>query len=343
MANEKGKSRVALLGKLTFAPEARSQEAPRPVIQGRFKYFMAVFKKYNNQLMVANLLFLIFCLPLLAVLIIPTVLGGMENISYIIAKTTDLPYFMTDIGIGFSSGQGILEGRLAILKIYQFFLLGIAAAIPFMSPGLAGLFHVSVKLIWQDPFVTKKDTYGNNVPRIGVEFFKGLKKYWLPMLIISTVFAALFAGVSSSFIYFIESYWLGAAGAGQWILVIAAAVIGLLSLMLLIYMLPMTPMYSLPLIIRLKNSVILMVSMFIPTLFVTLVAALPFILVAVTSGIIKIVITAVLLVFGSGFLSLLLSNFAQYHADKIITPIYEAQHSKSGKSKKKTQNNGARK
>lgn len=335
MANEKGNNRIALLGRLTFAPEARSEEAPRPVIEGRFKYFMAVFKKYNGQLMIANLFFLIFCLPLLAVLITPTILGGMENLSYILAKTVDLPFFMSDIGIGLSSGQGVLQGRLAILDVYQLFILGIAAAIPFMSPGLAGLLHIAVKLIWQEPFIIKKDSYGNSVPRISVEFWKGVKKYWLPMLIISLFFAAMVAAVGTSFIYFTNSLWSGTAGAGQWILVIAASIIGLFTLMVFIYMLPFVPMYQLPLHIKLKNSLILILSMFIPSLFAAVLSALPFLLIGVTGGIIRIVLIALVIVFGSGFLSLIWANFASYHADKIITPIYEAQRNKSGKGKKK--------
>lgn len=335
MANEKGKNRIALLGRLTFAPEARSEDAPRPVIQGRFKYFMAVFKKYNGQLMIANLFFLIFCLPLLAVLITPTVLGGMENVSYILTKTVNLPFFMSDIGIGLSAGQGVLQGRLAILNVYQLYILGIAAAIPFMSPGLAGLFHISVKLIWQEPFVTKKDSYGNNVPRISIEFFKGLKKYWLPILIISLIFAAIVAAVGTSFIYFVNNLWSGSAGAGHWVLVITASIIGILAIMLFIYMLPFVPMYRLPLHTKLKNALILIVSMFIPSLFAAIISILPFLLIAVTGGIIRIVLIALTIVFGSGFLSLMWANFGNYHADKIITPIYEAQHNKSGKSKKK--------
>ena len=335
MANEKGNNKVALLGKLTFAPEARSDETPRPVIEGRFKYFTAVFKRYNGQLMVANLFFLIFCLPLFGVLVVPTLFGGMENLSYILSKTTSLPYFMSDIGIGLSAGQALLEGRLAILNVYQLYVLAIAVAIPFMSPGLAGIFHVSVKLIWQEPFITKKDSYGNNVPRIAVEFFMGLKKYWLPMLIISLVFGALFAAVGSSFVYFIENMWRGTAGAGQWILLIVACLVGLLSVMLLILMLPFVPMYRLPILTKLKNSLILIISMFVPALFITVVSALPFVLVATTGGFIRIIIIALLIVFGSSFLSLMWSNFAHFHADKIITPIYEAQQNKSGKGKKK--------
>lgn len=335
MANEKGKNKLTLLSKMTFALEARSDETSRPVIEGRFKYFFALFKKNNNYLMMANLYFLIFCLPLLAVLVLPSILGGMENVSYLLSRTVDLPYFMGDIGIGLSGGEAVLEGRMGILRAYQLYYLAIAAAIPFIGFGAAGLINISMKLVWQDAFITKKDSYGNNVPRITVEFFNGVKKYSLPMLIIFTIFALLFAGVSSSIVYFTQNSWMNTAGAGEWILLIFAIIVAIIGVLLLIFMLPMTPMYKLPMLTKLKNSVLLIISMFIPSFFIMVITVLPFLLISVSGGFIRILLLAGLLVFGGGFYSLMWTNFVQYYADKIITPIYEAQRSKGQKKKKK--------
>lgn len=335
MANEKGQSKVTLLGKLTFAPEAREQDKPRPIIEGRFKYFWAVFKGNNNHLMAANLLMLLFCIPLLIVLVLPSVFGGMENISHLLAKTSAIPYFMSDVGIGISEGEAIIVGTLGIMKVYQLYFLAISCCLPFMSFGLAGIFHIGAKLIWQDGFITKKDDYGNNVPRIPKEFFIGVKKYWAQFLIVMTVVAILFAGISSAFINFIQQNMQNQVGAIEWVLVIVASIVGVVSIMLIIFLLPTIVMYELPLLTKLKNSFILVVSMFIPSFFLALASTVPFILISTTSGFFKVIIVAVLLVFGGGFYALLWTNFVQYHADKIITPVYEAQNNKNKKKKKK--------
>lgn len=338
MAKQRGDNKLSLLGRMTFAPEARNQETPKPVVEGRFKYFFGLFRLNNNYLMIANLLFLIFCLPLIAILTMPSLFGGMENINYLL-NNTQVPYFMTEVGLGMSLGQSLLEGQLGILKVYQLYFLAIAGAIPFMSFGAAGLFSVTMKFVWQENFITKKDSYGNNVPRIAIEFFNGIKKYFLPMLIIFLFFALLFAGVSSGIIFFVRSFWMGQAVFWHWVLLLMCCLIGLFAVMLLIFIVPMVPMFNIPMHNKLKNSIILIISMFIPTFFIALIAILPFILISVTSSYIRVLLIAALLIFGASFYSLMWTNFVQYYADKIITPVYEAQKHRQGKKNKNKHKN----
>lgn len=334
MANQKGQHRITLLSKLTFAPEARSAEGNPPIIEGRFRYFWDTFKRNNNYLMLANLFLLIFFLPLIVALVLPNIFGGMEGLSYFLKKTTKLPYYMSNIGIGISQGQDVLAGRLAILEAYHFYLLICACALPFTSFGLAGMFHIAIKFIWQDSFIYKKDSYGNHVPRIVKEFFIGVKNNWLQYLIVMTAFALIFAGVASSFVFFIRQYWQGLAGGGEWVLIIFASIIALFPILLLIYMLPMIPMYKLPLISKFKNSFLLIITMLVPSLFIAAISAVPFLLSALLGGFLKVIIIALILVFGGGFYSVMWCNFVQFHAEKIITPVYEANKNK-GKKKKK--------
>ncbi len=337
MARNRGDSKLSLLGRMTFAPEARSQDTPRPVIEGRFKYFFGLFKLNNNLLMIANLLFLVFCIPLLVVLILPSLFGGMESVNYLVSGIK-VPYFMTEIGFGISSGQALIDGKLGILRVYQYLFLAIACTLPIISFGASGMFNVTMKFVWQDSFFTKKDSYGNNVPRIGVEFFRGVKKYFAPFLVIFTVFALFFAGVSSGIIFFIKSLWLNQAGFWHWLLLIVSCLVGLFGIMVLLFMLPMVPMFDMPILSKLKNSIILILSMFLPAFFMALITILPFILISVLGGFFRVLLIAAVLIFGGSFYSLMWTNFAQYYADKIITPVYEAQKSRQPKKKqKKTQ------
>ena len=139
-----------------------------------------------------------------------------------------------------------------------------------------------MKLVWQDKFITK-DSYGNNVPRISVEFFIGVK-YALQFVLIFLIFALIFAAVSCSVIFFIQNLWQNTAGAGLWILLIVALIFALFAAAMLVFMLPMLKMYEIPLAAKLKNSVILIISTPLPVFFITAVSLLPFVLVSVSSG-----------------------------------------------------------
>lgn len=331
--NNNNGGKVTLLTKLTFAPELRGEDTPYPVIEGRFRYFFALFKRRNSNMILTNLLFLITALPLIAIILFPTFFGGMEGFAYLLDGTKDLPYFMQNVGFGMSSGTSVLTGQLQILNAYMIYFLCIAASLIFLSVGLAGVLHVSMKFVWQDKFVSKKDSYGNDVPKVVKEFFIGIKKHALQMFIVCFVIALVFGGVTTSIVYFLQQFRQGLAGAGEWILIFVACIIGLLVAMISMFLLPMIVEYDIPLLKKVKNAVILMLSMFLPTLFMLAICAVPFLLFALTSGFISIIVAALLIVFGSTFYGLLLSNYMQYHAEKIITPVYESQ--RQGKKKKK--------
>lgn len=282
-----------------------------------------------------NLLFLVTALPLIAMLVFPSAIGGMEGFAYLLKGTSDLPYFLQDFGFGISSGSPIIEGRLLIAYAYQIYFLLISAAVVFLGIGFSGLMYVAMKFVWQDTFITKKDSYGNNVPRVVKEFFIGLKKYWWQSLIVTAAAGIILAAVSNSIVFFIQRFWTGNAGAGEWILVIFACLFALFSLVVIIFLLPMVVEYDIPFLQKVKNAVLLAISMIVPTVLLLAVLSVPFIIAAVTSGIISIVIAALLIVFGGIFYSFALCNFMQYHADKIITPVYEADMARKNKKKKK--------
>ena len=335
MANNNNKKNITnVLSRLTFAPEQRSSETIKPVVEGRFRYFFSIFKAKNSYLMASNLFFLIFMLPLLIVAIIPSIFGGMENLSNMLFEK-GTTYFMGNIGFGISDSTSVVSANVDILKVYQLYFLAIACCIPIMAIGLGGIFHIGLKFIWQDKFISKKDSYGNDVPRIGKEFFIGVKKNILQMLIVSFVLAIIFAGVSNAFIYFLQKNIQNALGGGEWVLIIFASIVALITILMSIFIYPMIPMYELPLKDKLKNSFLLMVSMFLPTLFIAIISVIPFLLLSLLSGILKVLIAAGFIVYGGIFYSLLWSNFVQYNAEKIITPIYESQKNKGKKSKKK--------
>lgn len=329
------KQKVGLLRYLTFEKESRTDgTVSAPIESGRIRYFLSTFTKRNSDMLLPALLFILTALPLFGSYIFMQIMGP-EQIYYNLQKITDLPYFMTNIGIGISSSSDVLSAQIAMLNVYRLFFLAVAAGMFFMSIGLSGMMRLSAKYIWKDSFVTKKDTYGNNVPRTLVEFGLGVKKYWWQMLIFGAVAMVLVAGVSSTAVYFVENLWSGTAGAGHYILLIAVCFAGLIGAMFLLYFAPFIVMYDIPVLDKIKNSLILAIQMFLPNIFILAVIALPLILISVSSGFINILIAAVLIVFGVNFYSLLTCNYLQYYAEKIINPVYTARLSHGKKKKKK--------
>lgn len=336
MAKEQSQ-KVGLLKALTFAPEARTDGGvSEPISGGRFRYFMSVFKRRNGLLMFANLGFVVTLLPLLAVFAIMSIFGA-EKLSYMLSNITTPPFLMSGIGMGISSTASVLQAKLDMLNVYRLLFLAAGVGMLFLSIGLAGMMPLAMKFIWNDSFVCKKDSYGNQVPRVMVEFFKGIKKYWWQMLIMGVLFMVVVAGVGNAFVYFLSKHWQGSAGAGEWILIIFASLVALLTAMFAVYMLPMIVSYDIPFLQKAKNAIILALQMAAQTLFVVAFLALPFLIIALTQGFVNIILVALLIVYGSSVYCLILSNFMQYYSEKIIVPVYQSKFAKSrpkGKKKK---------
>jgi hypothetical protein len=204
-----------------------------------------------------------------------------------------------------------------------------------MSIGLSGILRVSAKFVWKDSFITKKDTYGNNVPRTIIEFFKGVKKCCPQMLVWGAIAMILVAGVGNSVIYFVSNLWTQTVGAGDYILLILSCIVGLIGAMFLLFLAPFIVMYEIPFFAKIKNSAILTIKMFLPNLFILAVVAIPILIVAFSGGFINVIFVALFIVFGATFYSLLTCNYVQYYAERIINPIYNAKVSKHHKKKKK--------
>ncbi len=339
----KDKQNIGMLKNLAFAAEARADGGvTQPVEGGRFRYFWATFRKNNGLLLLSNLLFLATLLPLLAIFVVMLVFG-VEKLGYIIHKVNELPYFLSGVGIGLGSSASATAARVDMLDVYSWAFLFAGIAMLFVGIGFAGIMPICVKFIWNDSFVSKRDSYGNEVPKVVKEFFLGIKKYWWQMLIVGAFLGILVAGVGNAFTFFLSRFWQGLAGAGEWILIIFACIVAVFGAIFCIFMLPTVVMYDISFAQKMKNSAILTLQMFLQNFFVLVVVALPFVLIAVTSGFINIILVAVMLVFGAPFYCLMISNYVQYFSEKIITPVYQAQFSKTKKNKKKQKNNSNKK
>ena len=154
-------------------------------------------------------------------------------------------------------------------------------------------------------------------------------------MIVGAIMMVLVAGVGNAYVYFIKQFRLGLAGAGEWIMIFAVSIVALFGLMYVLHLIPSVVMYDMSMGNKMRNAAILAVNMFLQNLFLVIATAIPVILIAVTSGIISIVIIAVILVFGGPIYGLMIANYSQYYAEKIIVPVYTARASKSKKQQTK--------
>lgn len=334
MAKDRG---TKLISKIDFCPEYREDgEKTAPVEIGRFKYFGQIARKRNASLLTANLMFLLFLIPVLAIFVLLEVFGGVENIAYKLSGTSNAPYLLSGIGFGMSNAEiSTLDIRLQMLNVYYIIFAAIGLAAFVMCMGYGGMTHLSAKFIMNDVFIAKKDNYGNLVPRAIKEYFKGVKRTAGPMAIVGGIMLVLFAGIGNIFVWFVGEFWKNNAGAGHWILVIFAGIIALFTLMFLVHFIPAIVVFDAPLKSKAKNSIILAIRYFLPTLAVVIVFAVPFVLSSTINLYISVIILAVLLVYGSKWTSLILCNYEQYIAEKLITPVYNGMSGKGKKQKNK--------
>jgi len=321
-----------LLKYMTFAPISKSEQASTDYTIGRFKYFSAIFKKNNSYLLTGNLFFALFALPIILIFSFVVMSMGMENFSYLLKGVGDKPFLMEGIGIGLSQTSSLTAGQANLFFGYRILFLAIAACIPLTFVGFAGIFHLAVKMIWNEPMLAKKDSYGNDIPQVTKEFFIGVKKYSKYTLLILGVLAVLVAGFSQLIINFAEHNLMGTASAWDWIGLFVSIVASILTAMTLVQLLPLVIMYrELSFLQNLKNAFLLGLSVPIPTLFMVALLAGPMFLLFSGTQLFTMLIFAAFIIFGSGFYALAWSVYTDYNSEKIMQPIYMALNKKSKK------------
>lgn len=313
--------RLKLMQKATLAPEARTEPSKGAYPAGRFKKFFDLFRGNFQINTITNLFTVLFGLPLLAVVILFGFFGA-ESITYFI-NGSNTPYLMTDFGLGLSTGASLTAVKVEMLLSYRLLLCAVAVTLPILGIGLSGNLYVMTKISWGESFICKKDKYGNDVPRIVLEFFRGIKMHWKQTVLIMSVMGVLVAGLGNVVISFVEGVWTGTAGAGLYIALIFACLAAIFAVFVFVNLLPLVVSYKIRLIDKVKNAVLLSVCFPLPTLFIVVFMAAPFLLLLINTNIISILVAIVLITFGVTYEMLLMVNYSDYNSEKLLVPLYE--------------------
>ncbi len=347
MANSQNKEKkvsafkLALLRSFALAPEARNEEKKGNYPGGRFKRFKDMFKANSQDLMMVNVLTILFALPIIAVVMFITILGA-EQFGYMLEGVKETPYLMGNLGLGLSAGASIASTKVMMLMSYRIMVLGIALFIPVLGVGFAGSMYVCQKIVWGERFLTKKDKKtGADVNRTVTEFFRGVKAYWKEMVLTFTGFAVFFAGGAELILEFVSALWGGYANVGHYFAVVIGAIVLLFSTMVFVNLVPQVVSYdkTLNYAAKLKNAVLYTVTFFVPTLFMTAFTFLPIGLMFI-GGILTFIVIIICMSVGLCYMALVMANYGDYNSENVLQILYsQAQVVENRKSKKEKKNN----
>lgn len=310
------KSDSTLLNKLYLE---RDLSIDREIVEkGRFKHAWRAFRGNMSQALMANVLFIVFLLPLVFLLI--AMPPFMEKL------ITANMNFSGDLGFGFlGSSNDNIDGAVAIYKL-RLILAG--CAVPCMTIagiGGAGAFYCARNLVW-----------GTKI-KAARHFFRGVKKYWWQFMLCFTIIGIEGAGIACSVIG-MQMFNVMSGAAPWWIyftLVIACIITFVTVVFMMIY-LPMIPQYGIKERFKLKNSAILSLVTIISAALMIILLAIPTLL-TITS-ITKIVFFMLMLMGGFMFYFIAVTEFSTFCSDTFVRQLYEYKIEKEERERKKQLN-----
>ena len=246
----------------TVGYELREQAVPETMINAEGKVVpyvpkfpdsikgsFAAYKANTKTLLKASLYFLIFLAPMIVLL----VYGYNALLAH---YTYSGGNFMGNLGIGYPGEISDIHSiMLTLYNGYQMFLFYCVPAVFIISLGMAGLFNVAKKVIWNEP-----------IKYVAKPFFDGIKRFWWKYVIFVMVGAGVLLAMGSSLIYLLGEIEMSRAGAGAYCACIFSFIIGAPILLYCLVPLTIIPSYKLSFVQLIKDSFIMLVNRFVPYL-----------------------------------------------------------------------------
>ena len=283
----------------------RSEEYARSTLPtNRWQLFWDIFKGNFGKIVKVNLLTLIFFIPLIAVIVIYSMLVQSNGIIY---------PFGANLGVGYPAVPG-QAGLYELLSLQNNFLLfiGIALSSVIASVGLSGGMYVVRNMVWTEGIFVSND------------FWRGIKLNYKNALQ-TALFFCLMLFLSGTLISFVD-FSLATGGLGKWQKIwmhVSRATSYLLivfSAMLTLWMIALGVNYKFKFFQMLKNACLMTIGTLPQTIFFGVIALLPFALFLINSSFMMVIAIFVGLLFGFSFALLVWLDFAQWVFDRYINP-----------------------
>ncbi len=162
------KKRKGIVQRMMFGNDNKPDLTPERMQMSKWAMFKYLFFNRFGSMVLLNLLTLLFALPAIAVMVLfylnSTIASGY------------IPY-SSNIGIGYPIvTDANSQGAMTAFSFQMMEYLILVPCIAVFALGVSGNLYVMRKLIWDEPTRTAKD------------FFRGIKKCWLPSLFMGCAF-----------------------------------------------------------------------------------------------------------------------------------------------------------
>ncbi len=285
----------------------RSEEYARSTLPtNRWQLFWDIFKGNFWKIVKANLLTLIFFLPMIALIVIMVLMKNMQGQIY---------PFGANLGAGYPFypvQQGLAESLA--LSNNMIFYLGLLISSFIASIGLSGGMYVVRNMVWTEGIFVAND------------FWRGIKLNYKNALQATLFFVVIFSAcgmlisladftIASAGVEKAQKSWMVVSKVTSYILIIVAG-------MMYFWMIALGVNYKMKFFGMLRNSFLLTLGSLPQTIFFIALAAIPFVLLLFGSFFMIMGIFMVLL-FGLAYVLLVWLDFAQWIFDKYINPKIE--------------------
>ncbi|MBE7084891.1 MAG: hypothetical protein E7368_02415 [Clostridiales bacterium] len=289
-----------LINRLLEGKERSEEYARSTLPTNRWQLFWDVFKGNFWKIVKANLLTILFMLPMIAVIVIINLMKGAQGEIY---------PFGANVGGGYPfypAQQGMAESLNFNLNVFLYVGLIITSFIA--SVGLAGGMYVVRNMVWTEGIFVANDFWR------GIKLnYKNALQTTLFFIIIFSVCGALISLADLTLATGIDKpVWMMISKVTSYIVIILA---GLMS----IWMIALGVNYKMSFFLLLRNSFLMTVGTFPQTIFFVALASIPFLLL-LFGGFFTVLGVMLMLLFGFSYALLVWLDFAQWLFDKYINP-----------------------
>ena len=317
----KGNKR-GLFDRLMMGSEKSEGFARASLPSNRWELFWDIFKGRFGKLIIINLLVLLFCLPLIAVLLF----------RYVAVLNYGILYpFSQSFGIGYGALPTMVGVAEAIeVSVNSSMLIFLPFAFIFLALGLAGGAYVIRNMVWTEGIFVAND------------FWRGIKKNFKQLLMIMLLYSVVFYFMvfsislcNKNIAYNTSPVWMyKVARVFSYILLVIFTVMTM-------HMVTMSVTYKLKFRHLFKNSISFTFGLLPNNALFGSLAVIPFVLLML-DGVLMVIGLLITLLFGFSYFLLVWTNYCQWSYDKFINDkITGAQKRKGMYEKVKADNKGA--
>lgn len=294
MATEKKKKkRQGIVQRMMFGDENKPDLTPERMQLSKWQMFKYLFFHRFGTMSALSLLTAIFAIPAVAVVVIFYLNSQISN--------GLLPY-SSNLGFGYPVVvDAVAQGALVSFTYRTMEFLILVPCFAVFALGVAGNLYVMRKLIWEEPASTVKD------------FFRGIKKCWLPAVIMGFAFGFTLLLFVFSLSYF-DVYHLSVSL--KVVCIILASILLVFMALFISFFLTQNAAFKMRPMVLVRNSILFVLGTNVQAIFFIGLAVSPMLLALIPS--VMVIVALVYLFIGISFTTLVISLFCHHCYEKYL-------------------------